>query len=94
MALCLIHMAMVSLIRKSNVMSGSSYLADTNAFIYFLEKREAILPLIETPWAYSFITKIELLGKPGISTSEIETVKQVLYTCTALGIQMPSMTWP
>jgi hypothetical protein len=65
-------------------MSGNRYLADTNAFIYFLEKREAILPLIDIPWSYSFITKIELLGKLGISVTEIALVKEILEICTEL----------
>ncbi|MBV6641433.1 MAG: type II toxin-antitoxin system VapC family toxin [Cyclobacteriaceae bacterium] len=62
-------------------MSGNRSLADTNAFIYLLRKHPAVKPLIDTVWGYSFITKIELLGKPGITQKEIETVKQMLDTC-------------
>lgn len=59
-------------------MSGGRYLADTNAFIYLLRKHPRIKPLLEAEWRYSFITEIELLGKPGISQSEIELVKRLL----------------
>lgn len=62
-------------------MSGNRTLADTNAFIYLLRKHPAIKPLIDTVWGYSFITKIELLGKPGITQKEIDTVKQMLESC-------------
>lgn len=39
------------------------YLADTSAFIYLLNKHPAIKPLLDAEWGYSFITRIELLGK-------------------------------
>lgn len=59
-------------------MSGSRYLADTNAFIYLLQKHPRIQPLLEAEWLYSFITEIELLGKPRISHSEIKLVNDLL----------------
>jgi predicted nucleic acid-binding protein len=62
-------------------MNGNRYLADTNAFIYLLRKHPAILPLIDSEWSYSFITRIELLGKPAITPSEIELVKALLDAC-------------
>ena len=59
-------------IRKSNEMIGGKYLADTNAFIYLLQKHPRIQSLLEADWSYSFITEIELLGKPGMSPFEIQ----------------------
>ena len=59
-------------------MSGSRYLADTNAFIYLLQKHPRIQSLLEAAWSYSFVTEIELLGKPGISPFEIQLIKDLL----------------
>jgi len=59
-------------------MSGRQFLADTNAFIYLLQKRPAILPLLNSDWFFSFITEIELLGKPGIPKGELEKLRQLL----------------
>ena len=63
-------------------MSGDKYLADTNAFIYLLQKHPALRPLIQADWMYSFITEIELLGKPGIKSSETKIVRNVLATAS------------
>jgi predicted nucleic acid-binding protein len=48
-------------------MNGNRYLADTNAFIYLLQKHPALKSLLQAEWMYCFITEIELLGKPGIN---------------------------
>lgn len=62
-------------------MNGNRFLADTNTFIYLLDKHAALQPLLESEWLYSFITEIELLGKPGISSKEIEKVQGLLSVC-------------
>ena len=62
-------------------MNGVKYMADTNAFIYLLKKHIALQPLLEAEWQYSFITEIELLGKPGITPQEIKTIKELLGIC-------------
>ncbi|MFM8849141.1 MAG: type II toxin-antitoxin system VapC family toxin [Cytophagales bacterium] len=59
-------------------MNGKQYLADTNAFIYLLQKRPAVMPLLNAEWAFSFITEIELLGKTRIQKNELEKLKQLL----------------
>jgi hypothetical protein len=59
-------------------MSGDRYLADTNTFIYLLQGHPRIQPLLKANWSYSFITEIELLGKPGISRSDQQLVKGLL----------------
>jgi hypothetical protein len=43
-----------------------------------LQKHPRIQPLLEAEWLYSFITEIELLGKPRISHSEIKLVNDLL----------------
>ncbi len=62
-------------------MSGLRYLADTNAFIFLLDKHPALKNLLESEWRFSFITEIELLGKPGISAHEIRNIRDLLDSC-------------
>ncbi len=63
-------------------MNGNRYLADTNTFIYLLDKHPVLQPLLESEWMYSFITEIELLGKQNISPEEIKNIHGVLAVCT------------
>ena len=65
-------------------MTGNKYLADTNAFIYLLQKNPSVRSVLESEWAYSFITEIELLGKPKIKEEEIKLVKQMLSVADKL----------
>lgn len=62
-------------------MNGSRLLADTNAFIYLLDKHPSLQPLLESEWMFSFITEIELLGKPGITKTEVEKINGLLSVC-------------
>lgn len=59
-------------------MSGHSYLADTNTFIFLLDKHPSLHAFLESDWFYSFIAEIELLAKPGITPTEIRTVRSLL----------------
>lgn len=61
-------------------MSGHKYLADTNVFIFLLDKHPALKSLLDSEWSYSFITEIELKGKHGISSNELKTITEVLST--------------
>ncbi|HEY9340955.1 MAG TPA: type II toxin-antitoxin system VapC family toxin [Hanamia sp.] len=63
-------------------MNGIKYLADTNTFIYLLDKHPVLQPLLESEWMFSFITEIELLGKKNILAEEIKNVQGVLSVCT------------
>lgn len=65
-------------------MSGHKYLADTNTFIFLLNKHPALQTLLESEWHFSFITEIELLGKPGITSAEIKSIRNLLNTCVKL----------
>jgi len=58
-------------------MSGFNYLADTNTFIYLLNRHPVLQNLLEAEWHYMFITEIELLGKPKISPAEIRNVQSL-----------------
>ncbi len=63
-------------------MSGNEFLADTNSLIYLLDKHPSIRPLLQSSWLYCFITEIELLGKPGITSSQINDINGLLSVCT------------
>jgi predicted nucleic acid-binding protein len=65
-------------------MSGRQYLADTNAFVYLLQKKSFIIPLLDSEWCFSFITEIELLGKPRLESEELKTLKQLLKVAKKL----------
>jgi predicted nucleic acid-binding protein len=62
-------------------MNGNKYLADTNTFIYLLDKHPVLQPLLESEWIFSFIKEIELLGKQNISPVEIKNIHGVLSVC-------------
>jgi hypothetical protein len=59
-------------------MNGNRFLADTNTFIYLLDKHPSLQPLLESEWVYSFITEIELLGKPGITSQEVKKINGIV----------------
>lgn len=65
-------------------MNGNKYLADTNAYIYLLQKHPALRNLLQAEWLYSFISEIELLGKPGIKPEEERLVKAMLSFSTKI----------
>ena len=67
-------------------MSGSKYLADTNAFIYLLQRHPGVQSLLKAEWLFSFITEIELLGKPGITPSEAKLVRSMLMVNTKVSL--------
>lgn len=57
------------------------FLADTNILINLLEGDKRLLPYTEKLLAISFVTEIELLGKPGITSSQAKTCKALLNDC-------------
>jgi predicted nucleic acid-binding protein len=63
-------------------MNGNKYQADTNTFIFLLDKNPSLKPLLTSDWSYSFITEIELKGKFGISSNELKTISELLSTCS------------
>ena len=65
-------------------MSGDQYLVDTNVFIALLNKHLSINSFLESRWSFSFITEIELLGKPGIKQSELKVINELLSICNKL----------
>ena len=62
-------------------MSGIDYLADTNCFIYLLDKNPVVLPFIDGAWAFSYITEMEILSKKGLSSKEDALIRNMLHAC-------------
>ncbi|MEO8886295.1 MAG: PIN domain-containing protein [Mucilaginibacter sp.] len=62
-------------------MNGIKYLVDTNCFIYLLDENPIILPFINSGWAFSYITEMELLSKKGMSTNEDSLTREMLNSC-------------
>lgn len=62
-------------------MNGHKYLADTNTLIFLLDRHPSLHSFLASNWYYSFITEIELLGKPGITPREIRTIRELLNAC-------------
>lgn len=54
------------------------FLADTNILINLLEGDKRLIPYTEKLLAVSFITEMELLGKPGITSAQIKACKALL----------------
>ena len=54
------------------------FLADTNVLINLLEGDKRLVPYTERLLAISFVSEIELLGKPGISVTEAKACRALL----------------
>jgi len=65
-------------------MSGHKYLADTNTFIFLLNQHPSLQGFLDSEWHFSFITEIEPLGKPGISSKEVKNVREMLAACNKI----------
>lgn len=60
-------------------MNGNSILADTNALIYLYEGNQTVSNFLNGKIVFiSFITEIELLSKPGLSTAQLNLLKAFL----------------
>jgi predicted nucleic acid-binding protein len=62
-------------------MSGISFLADTNAFIYLLEDKFNYPQLLENNWAFSYITEIELLSKKDLTSEQSSLIMGMFDNC-------------
>ena len=68
-------------------MSGNRFLADTNTFIYLLDKHPALQPLLESEWVFSFITEIELLAFPKLSSQDRKVIQSFLSECFVINLE-------
>ena len=63
-------------------MNGNKYFVDTNFFLYLLGKDLELAKFLEDKDIYtSFITRMELLSYPTISTAEENVIKTILGDC-------------
>lgn len=75
-------------------MTGDSFLLDTNIILGLLKSDPKVVSLLSAlelrsgACAYSSITRMELLGYPGITTAEAETITRVLDSLDHLAIDV------
>ncbi|GAP72405.1 hypothetical protein SAMD00024442_30_32 [Candidatus Symbiothrix dinenymphae] len=67
-------------------MNGFDFVADTNTLIYVLEGHPVMKGFMRCSVAVSVMSEIELLGKKGISSSEIDEIRSLLADCEMIGV--------
>jgi len=67
-------------------MNGIDYFVDTNCFIYFLDEHPLLSPFKDSAWAYSVITKMELLSKKGLTVKQDLIIRKLLDSCFKIDI--------
>ena len=76
-------------------MSGINYLLDTNFILGILKSSPAVLgeiserKILASECAYSAITRMELLGFPGITSAEDGLIRQKLESFTPISLTLP-----
>ncbi len=59
-------------------MNGNRFLLDTNIILYVMGEKIDILALPEGEFYISFVTELELLSYPSLSTQEEQRIKKLL----------------
>jgi predicted nucleic acid-binding protein len=60
----------------------NNLLLDTNILIYILQGHQGVRELVEDSiWHISFISEMEVLMKPNITTTELASIKALLAEC-------------
>src|SRR5690606_31945106 len=68
-------------------MSGSDYLVDTNILIHLGNGDEVITEFLNGKMLFiSFITEMELLGKPGLSRENINLIQSLIDRCILIDL--------
>ena len=63
-------------------MSGADYLVDTNVLIHLGNGDKAITEFLQNKVLFvSFISEMELLSKPGLSSQNIKTLQSMIDNC-------------
>lgn len=66
-------------------MSGSDYLIDTNVLIHLGNGNEAITEFLQNKIVYiSFISEMELLSKPGLSSEHAKMLQLMIDQCIVI----------
>lgn len=69
------------------MVSGNKLLVDTNVVLYLLSGDKTVADLLDKKQIYlSFISELELLGYPGITSTEIQKVENFLDQCKIVDI--------
>lgn len=69
-------------------MSGNSLCVDTNILLYFLKGDQEVIEMIsDKEIVISFITELELLSFPKISSNSEETINGLLNNCLIVDIR-------
>ena len=67
-------------------MSGTEYLADTNAIIYLLNGNACMKPFLQKKLAVSVITFMELLSFSAMTAEEEMSIRQFMKLCEIITI--------
>ncbi|WP_017731474.1 type II toxin-antitoxin system VapC family toxin [Nafulsella turpanensis] len=68
-------------------MSGNRIFVDTNILLYFLKGDQDVIEMIsDKDLVISFITELELLSFPKITTDSEETIKGLLKSCLIVDV--------
>ncbi len=68
-------------------MNGNSILADTNILIYLLQGNKAVTDYLDGKDVYiSFVTELELLSFPQLTTDELKKINQLLSSVKIIDI--------
>jgi predicted nucleic acid-binding protein len=71
--------------KRSFGMSGNDYLADTNVLIHLLSGKTSLADFLHDKTLFiSFISEIELLSKPGLTTSHIKVIEELVANCIVI----------
>lgn len=70
-------------------MSGIDFCVDTNFAIYHLSGHACVRPYAGASLAVSVVTELELLSKPGMSSTEAGAASLFLETCELFELTPP-----
>ncbi len=69
-------------------MSGSKLFADTNILLYYLEGKEEVVELIsDKDLTISFVTELEILSFPKLTTNVENQIREFIDNCTVIGLK-------
>ncbi len=68
-------------------MNGNKIFADTNILLYFLNGEEEVVEMLKNKEIFiSFITELEMLSYPELSTDSENIIRGLLSNCTIINI--------
>ncbi len=67
-------------------MSGTNYLADTNALIYLLDGRDCMKPYLSERLSASIISEMEILSYSALTEDDEKNIKGLLAKCSIIPV--------